>query len=162
MKKGRNYKALPACAMERIPMESGVYALYSADVCVYVGSSKALRERIGTHNHAGKFDRAIFELCAEADLVRYETEWIENLKPTLNVMKPVAYIRRGIPRAWFWNSNKQRWEKSTYYSSQYRSSEGKCIAIEKADGEKHLPEYLGRDRLSELRSRNKARKSECA
>lgn len=67
-----------------VPRESGVYRLYSGNVCMYVGSSKALRNRLKNHRHLKFCDRFEFDLVPINKLGEEEQRQIDVYDPVLN------------------------------------------------------------------------------
>jgi hypothetical protein len=68
-------------ALPRSPV--GIYFLYRANICVYVGQSVRLVTRIGNHlaKEKKKFDRVLYIACARSELDHLEAQFIKLLKP---------------------------------------------------------------------------------
>jgi DNA-binding XRE family transcriptional regulator len=136
-----NYLALPASDMNQIPKyRSGVYALWSGQECIYVGSSTNLYLRIGWHNHTGKFDRATWAEFPEDLLESKEREWFDRLSPVLNQNK----IKRSqrLPRAWRWQPRVQKWARISFGAVDGWRRIGYCVVVERPKPGYHHPNAL--------------------
>lgn len=81
---------------------SGIYFLYRGDECVYVGQSMHVHSRAQAHMR-GDFKTSCCDSyswfpCAQQDLDRYETYFIEMLDPPLNVSGSPRVVRERIAR----------------------------------------------------------------
>jgi len=73
-----------------IPRASGVYRFYRDGVCVYVGSSQNLRDRITSHRHLKVCDRWEYDLVPLDGLDAEEQRLIDELRPSLNRASKVS------------------------------------------------------------------------
>jgi excinuclease UvrABC nuclease subunit len=75
------------------PNICGIYKLYSGGVCVYVGQSKCIRNRVSSHIYNGKvrFDAVDYLECDESELSVIEATEIIKLKPKYNKTIPSSY-----------------------------------------------------------------------
>jgi excinuclease UvrABC nuclease subunit len=64
----------------------GVYFLCDGDEVVYVGKSLVAFSRALSHRKTKEFDRVFFLRTPESDLLAIERQFIESLKPRLNVV----------------------------------------------------------------------------
>lgn len=62
----------------------GIYALYMDDVCVYVGRTVNLFQRLQEHYRKFAFNRIYFKPCRERELDSLEQRMIFELEPTRN------------------------------------------------------------------------------
>lgn len=68
----------------QFPAAPAVYRFYAEGICIYVGATKCLRDRIAVHVYFRLFDRVEFQECHPSELNALEGEWIDTYKPTLN------------------------------------------------------------------------------
>lgn len=86
----------------------GVYVLYYNDVCLYVGHSKHVIQRIRKHRANGlmQFNRAEVRFCELEDLARLEFVFIRKLQPRCNVQnvgeplvdRKIDLVALGLPK----------------------------------------------------------------
>lgn len=76
------------------PARPGVYMLFWNDLCVYVGASRDLRNRLMSHPLRGLCNSFTFIECEMRDLKRTEQAQMDALSPTLNRQKAYAPPRR--------------------------------------------------------------------
>lgn len=74
--------ALPRLKVERC---CGVYFLFAGPECVYVGKSDNVLARVRQHFPSKDFDSFAWMNVARADLDRVEREYIETIRPRLNI-----------------------------------------------------------------------------
>lgn len=72
-----------------LPNVPAVYGVWAGELCLYVGQSWKLRDRLATHNRLLEFiefsaDRITVTRCAPKELAKLETNHICWLKPLLN------------------------------------------------------------------------------
>ena len=77
-----------------VPTGSGVYMLFSAGLCVYVGSSRHLRRRIRFHEHRAACDGWDWKNVPAEGLREEEQELLDEFQPRLN--KATTAVRSTI------------------------------------------------------------------
>lgn len=89
----------PRTTPQGTPNGPGVYALYSGDLCLYVGAASSLDRRLASHPLHGKFDRVEWEECPEIELIERENQMIEKLQPTFNQRRSSGNQKWGKEKA---------------------------------------------------------------
>ena len=86
-----------------LPYGSAVYRLYAKGVCIYVGATSRLCERLWAHHLRGIFDEIRYKQVPVEELYWAEVRWIQQYNPTLNKMRnggyPTSRLRRRTPAA---------------------------------------------------------------
>lgn len=80
-----------------VPSASGVYCLFQDGICVYVGISVNLRQRISSHNHRGKFNSVTYVELPVEKLEDEEQRLLDEFSPELNIRRQSAGCNRRVP-----------------------------------------------------------------
>lgn len=146
-----------------LPKHPGVYAMWEGTTCIYVGSSNNVFYRVSSHPHLGKFDAITFRRVPEVELLKWELQWVEELKPTLNKARPCRTPKR-FRYAWRWVFKRQGWSRISVAEIKKWSRKGCCIVIEKFNADLHWSseKSSARLRLSTYRRKKRSTRTEAA